>query len=404
MRISLSRGTVVLGAVLLGTMLFAGTAGARRPVGAPAQPPPKPPPAPVVQPAPAPAAAAPAAAPAAGPAAAAGAKAEQQKPAEPPKPVEFKDAAAVAASAGKKAEAKPIGPHTELRATKRVGDLVYVMSVRPGEPKASTPVEVQFRLNEMLSIPDPNFGDRKPVEKAKLLASISGPGVPERLFEVHPLASPGAYGVHFTPPANTGVYRIALQRTDGRNSSKVEFQLGIGVATPGLATAEEMEKRKRSRGGVVEGVEMVGVPGPDDSTISGVMAELGRRWMELERTAGTPAAAEVAAQVKAQAALVAGKMPQVQGGNAVEFDQLAGLLVQKAEGLEGRASDRAGTLSSMESVQNDVCLRCHAMYRLGIAESVQSWPDFSPKTDLKPAAPAAASSTRGRRPFTAGQK
>jgi hypothetical protein len=106
--------------------------------------------------------------------------------------------------------------------------------------------------------------------------------------------------------------------------------------------------------------------------------------------------------VREQAALVAGKMPQVAGGHAAEFDQLAATLVERASALEGTAGDRSALLSSMARTRDELCMRCHAMYRLEIAESVASWPDFSPRENLeKPAEAVQTRGTRTRTPFRA---
>ncbi len=399
MRSLLPRGTLLVGAVLLGTLLVAGTAQARRPVVAPGQQTPtKPPPPPPVAPAPADGTEAPAAAPEG--TAAKPVTGEPEKPKEPPKPIDFKDAGQLAAPAAAPVEEKPMGPHKELRHTKRVGDYVYVLSVRPGEPKAGDPVELFFRINEMLPIPDPAYGDRKPLEGGKLKVRVAGGGL-DRTYQIHELGDAGTYGAHFTA-GSSGLYELEVERTDGRRAQKVEFALGVGVATPGLAETTEQEKRRRTRNGITEGTEMVGVAGPDESDIAGVMNELGRKWMELERHAGTPAAAAAAAEVKEQAAKIAGKMPQIGGGFAEEFDRLAASLVERAAGLETQAADRSAVLASMLQVQDQVCMRCHAKYRLQFADEVSTWPDFGVKQNLQPpAAPTSSTGARTRTPFRA---
>lgn len=398
MRSLLPRGTLLVSAVLLGTVLFAGTAEARRPVvGAgqpePAKPPPPPPPPPSVT---APEAA-PAAAGAAAPAARtpAGAAATPEKPKEPPKPVDFVDAAALTAPADRTATPAEVGPYKELRHTRMSGDFLYVLSVRPGEPKAGEPVELFFKISEMLPIPDPAYGDRKPLEGGKLSVRVAGGGL-DRTFEVHELADAGTYGAHFTA-AGTGLYRLTVERTDGRRAQQTEFQVGVGVATPGVQKEADASQRRRGRNGVVEGVEMVGVRGPDAGSIAGVMDELGRRWMELERHAGTPAAAAAAAEVREQAALIAGKMPQVPGADTTEWEHLTAALVGRAESLG--TGDRATVVSAMQKTNDDVCMRCHAKYRFQFADSVASWPDFSVKPNLQPPAAKAQNNGRSRTPF-----
>ncbi len=396
MRSFLPRGTLPLSAVLLGTVLLADTAEARRPVVAPGQETPaKPPPPPPPPPADAPATDASAPAAAAKPVQRkpAGAPAEEA-PKEPPKPVDFVDAAAVAAPAEAAAPAE-LGPHKELRHTKVSGDFVYVLAVRPGEPKAGDSVELFFKINEILPIPDPAYGDRKPLEGGKMTVRVSGGGL-DRTYQVHELDDSGTYGAHFTA-ANQGVYRLQVERTDLRRAQQVEFQVGVGVPTPGVQKDAQATTPRRGRNGVTEGVELVGVAGPDAASIAGVMAELGRRWMELARHAGTPAAADAAKAVREQAELMAGKMPQMKGADVTEWEQLASSLVARAASFG--TGDRAAVLSAMQKTNDELCMRCHAKYRFQFADSVATWPDFSVKENLQPPPAPVKSSGRARTPF-----
>lgn len=391
MRNSSPYGTMILGAVLLGTVLLShdAHAQARRPVVAPGQqaaptPPPPPPPA--------------------------GLTAPQEslpgtaEPAAPAVPLDFVDVSRV--SEQREEARSSAATAQELRFTKRVSNTVLVMQVSPELPLPGAPVEAQFRLHEILPTPDPRYGDRRPVEKAKMVATVAGPNGVSRTFQVHPLGIPGSYGVHFTPSAGAGLYKITVERQDGRRVQSTDFTLGVGVDTPGVADRAEMEKRRRriSGSGVVEGIEKVGVPGPDETRLTGVMGELGRRWMELDRLAGTPEAAEAAAKVREQAAKIAGKTPSIAGGSETEFDALANALAERLAALEEKAADKHGLMSSMEQIQNESCMRCHAKYRHQFADSVTTWPDFRVKQKLEPIAPTAPASTGGRRPFVSGQR
>lgn len=396
MRNSSPSGTMILGAVLLGTVLLSGGAHAqgRRPVVAPGQQtapmPPPPPQSPTGLPG--------------VKVGAPGQAGEATEPAAPAAPLDFVDAGAVT---NQREEAQAVVSTTqELRFTKRVGNTVLVMQVSPELPMASAPVEAQFRLHDILPTPDPRYGDRRPVEKAKMVAVVAGPKGSSRRFQVHPLGVPGSYGVHFTPADGTGLYKITVERIDGRRTVSTEFPLGVGIETPGVADRAEMEKRRRrvSGTGVVEGIEKVGVPGADDSRLTGVMRELGRRWMELDRVAGTPEAAEAAAKVREQAAKIAGKTPSITGASSTEFDALANTLTERLAALEEKATDKNGLMSSMEQIQNESCMRCHSKYRHQFADSVTTWPDFRVKQKLEPIAPTAPASTGGRRPFVPGQR
>lgn len=394
MRSFFQHGILIASAVLVGALPAAGAAQGRRPVVAPGQAtPPRPPPPPPPVTSPAPAEEEQKEAPAGAKATPAGPAAEQA-PAEPPAPVDFNDAGQLVKPIEAPKAPEEIGPHRELRYTKRNGDFVYVMNVRPGEPKAGDPVELFFRINEMLAIPDPALGDRRPVEGGKLTVRVKGNGI-DRSFQIHELSDAGTYGAHFTA-ADAGLYTLEVERTDGRRPQRLEFKLGVGVPTPDVTTAAAAETtRRRGRDGIVEGVEMIGVAAPDQSTIAGVMDGLGRSWMELERHAGTPAAAEALAAVREHAALVAGKMPRVAGGDAASFDRLAASLVERVAGFESIAADRTKLLSAMGRTQDELCMRCHAQYRHQFAASVDAWPDFRVKEKLEP--PAAVPAARGAR-------
>ena len=382
----LQRGTHIACAVVLATLLHPGAASARRPVVAPGQQvPTKPPPPPEIE--------------------AAAPNPEEATPAAPggsaagaPPPLDFNDAGQVVQPIEAPKALDELGPHRELRYTRRVGDFVYQVHVRPGEPKPGTPIELFLRVNELLPIPDPALGDRRPLEGGRLLVTVKGNGS-SRTYRTHALLDAGTYGTHFTVDA-PGLYDLAIERLGARRPERFEVRLGVGTETPGIATPEA-GPRRRDRDGVVEGIEMVGVAGPDDATIAGVMDELGRRWMELDRLAGSEDAAEALRAVREQAALAAGKMPQGRGGNPTEFDQLVAGLADRLAALEGATGDRTALRAGMLRVQEEVCMRCHALYRHGIAESVAAWPDFSPKEKLEPPAAEPARGTRTRTPFRA---
>lgn len=230
-----------------------------------------------------------------------------------------------------------------------------------------------------------------------MIATVSGPGL-RRVYRVHELTDAGTYGLHFTA-GGSGLYDVEIQRTDGRRALTVAFRFGIGEKTLGLSEPGEMERRRRGRGNVVEGAEMVGVAGVDDSTAAGLMELLGRNWMALDRHAGGPGASKALEEVRALAQRLAGKAPEVQGGNAAEFDRLAGELVARVSALEAEAGDAGALRAAMLRVQDDVCMRCHALYRFQFAENVAAWPNFTPKTDLKPTQPVETSRGRTRTPF-----
>jgi len=305
----------------------------------------------------------------------------------PPPPPEFQGMPVVAQPEAAAAPRAPIAEPAEARSSVRVDDFQYVYSVKPGRPKANTPVELVWKIQEILHIPDPFLGDRKPATGLKLVATVSGPEK-ARTFEVHRVgtASSGMYGIHFTP-GTTGAYEIQLARADGKSGHKVKFMAYVGVEPPAMNSS--------ARGVNDRAEELVAGKGPSDRDIDGVMKELGKRWMALERAAGTPQAQGAVEAVREQVAKIAGKAPERHLAHAIEFDDLAKLLADRAGSLTGDAP-RAAALNTLQEVQEQACLRCHVRFRFGLAESVRAWPAFEEKKDLdQPSARERAPRGRG---------
>lgn len=356
----------------------AGAESAKRPVTAPGSEPPPPPPKVEVA---TPSKDAPA------PAAEAGKQVEkvlapEAKPAEEPAaPAAFKDEVAPSTTP---AVQRAVDPNPrELRYSKENGGFLFSMAVRPGKPKPFVPTEVVFQIDELLPIPDPALGDRRPVEKAELVARVTGPDG-TRTFELHPMTDRGEYGFHFTP-VTPGLYSVTCERVAGRPPLKADFALGIGVETP--TPADDAAAKGRRRGILGGGNRRAAASGPDDSTAAGVMAELGDEWLALRRAAGTPEAAAPMGKVLEHARKLAGKVPAGFPEGRSTFDQLAAKFVTDLEALKGRVADRAAT-AELDRMQGATCLRCHAQFRFGVAESVDRWPDFAKRSTpmVKPAA------------------
>lgn len=375
MRTALRATRSVAFVALVAAAWTAGAESAKRPVTVPgSQPPPPPPPAveaaPVATP-PAPEVAAPAPtgqviqqviAPEAKPAPA------------PAAPSAFKDERTPTTGAVAPQAVDP--DPRELRFRKKSGDVMFVMAVRPGKPKPGTPTEVVFQLEELLPIPDPVLGDRRPVEGAKLVAKVTGPAG-ARTYELHPLDDRGEYGFHFTP-AIAGLYSVTCERASGRAGLRAEYALGVGVDTPvPTDDASDPNLRKGPRGArsVLGAESRDEVRGPDDSTAAGVMDELGQHWLALRRVAGTADAAAPMAKVLDQARKLPGKVPAGFPESRAEFDRLAAKFVADLEALQGQVAQPAAA-AELDRLQAGTCLRCHAQFRFGFAETVERWPDF----------------------------
>lgn len=300
---------------------------------------------------------------------------KEEAPAEPPPPLEFADEPAVALPAPAEEEPAAGGEEItdpgEVRYLTRKGNFHVEMRVRPGIPSPGEPVEIGWRLEEQLLIPDPYLGDRKPLSGVEILATVGGPEA-NRTYEVHAESRPGHFGFTFTPHT-AGTYRIKLARRDGRAGLDVEMQLPVGQ--PPLAASRTLEVKRYPREGV------------DPSDTKSQMRELARRWMQLERAAGTARAAE------AHQGLVE-FAKEIEGGAPPHAKRAYTALVE-ALGTIPTQGPREQTLGQMDEVNFQTCLRCHAAARLEFATDVSNWPRYTPNTELKP--PATMESGSGGR-------
>lgn len=292
---------------------------------------------------------------------------------EEPIPTQEEEAVAVAEGPGQENPA-------DVRYSVRRGNFHYALSVRPGVPQPGEPVELSWSIQEQLLIPDPYLGDRKPLSGVELVAKVSGPAE-SATYLVHPGSRPGVFGHHFTPQA-AGPYKIALSRKDGKRGNEVELVVPVGA--PPLPATRDL------------GVVAIPQSPLDTSSVSALMRELGKRWMRLERSAGTQAA-------------------EAAHGELVEFVQQmhegapeaakAGM-ARLSTGVQAipAGTNRQQTLEAMEGVSFQQCLRCHAASRFEFAKDVGAWPAFTPNTELQP--PSTTDSTiapRRRGPLVPGR-
>jgi hypothetical protein len=172
-----------------------------------------------------------------------------------------KKAAAEKAAAEKKAKADRAAmlkrAAKERRMRRQSDNFEAKFAVLPGKAASGTVVEVRMVLSENLKVPDPRYGDVKPVSKATLVAHVNEPPpetkrrakARERNFVVHPLEQPGEYGFHFTP-ANAATVEIAITgRTRDGQSLSLSFPIHVDTWPPPDFPAEEEAFRKNNRGG-----------------------------------------------------------------------------------------------------------------------------------------------------------
>lgn len=111
----------------------------------------------------------------------------------------------------------------------------YRVTIRPGVPEPGQTVSVEVELAEILKVPDPAYGNRKPINDANMRgilvgspekgrkAKRSGPFVETR--KALRLKDSGTYGFTFTAPSK-GVYGLYL-RGDAGSAGPIDFKTAI---------------------------------------------------------------------------------------------------------------------------------------------------------------------------------
>ena len=121
-------------------------------------------------------------------------------------------------AAGLLSGAAPTGTPPVLTYEHESKTIAYKVKVRPGVPNAGGTVNIEVELEEILTTPDPTYGDRKPINNAEIIAVMVSPKtrrqregawVDARLGT--PLGDAGAYGFSFTPTTGEGVYGLYFQ-------------------------------------------------------------------------------------------------------------------------------------------------------------------------------------------------
>jgi hypothetical protein len=110
----------------------------------------------------------------------------------------------------------------------------YRVTIRPGVAQPGQSITVQIGLASILQQPDPTFGDRKPIDDAKLTAWLIPPKNKKNKEKVQArvalnLRDAGSYGLSFSP-THKGIYGLHFR---GQNASgeklSYEMKLPFGV-------------------------------------------------------------------------------------------------------------------------------------------------------------------------------
>jgi hypothetical protein len=117
----------------------------------------------------------------------------------------------------------------------------YRLKVRPGVVDPGHTVSIEIELAQLLKDPDPTYGERKPIDDARLHAILVAPPAGKKAkgptwtasHRAVRLSDAGTYGVTFTPPT-AGVYGLYL-RGDGGEAGPIEYNLAMPVGVWPLA-------------------------------------------------------------------------------------------------------------------------------------------------------------------------
>lgn len=282
-------------------------------------------------------------------------------------------AALLAASAGAQApQAAPAPaaaepPPIEYTLTVKEAAWRVRVTLRPGRPEPGEPLEILLDVARHPDIPDPTYGDRIPLDKARLALSLSGPGHRQR-HRLWPLGDAGIYGTHWTPPAR-GLWTATLEPLDTKaEAPHVSFQLGAGVPMPASTEGQAVHASRVILAGAAPSAVAPG------RSLRDVMHELGDRWgRALEDKTVDPAVLKILAALSRAAA---GHAPPKLAADAAEFDKLATELADTIEVLAASPADqRHGKLADLNV---DSCLRCHTKFRDGIVSDLSRWPEVKP--------------------------
>lgn len=288
------------------------------------------------------------------------------------------------------AEAKPApaapAPLAERLIEKREGAYSFRLTLKPGDLQVGKVAVSTLEISRVLDIPDPVTGFSRPMQGLAPVAEVTPPTAARRRANVEsieaklwPLADPGSYGFHFTPPVD-GVYSLrvtAQEGTDGGGSRPIVVSFRIGVGSAAAETEQGSGSAVSRRGGR----RPVG-PGAGQRSaqekLQRLMERVGDEFLSLEARVGAlpargvaPKAARTAIVEEARAlatllAQASGSVPRRHSSNAEDYEALLKSAVDSLNGLADSADGKKGAPSpkaAFEAVKQVGCLSCHSTYR-----------------------------------------
>lgn len=268
-----------------------------------------------------------------------------------------------------KPEPKKVENPAEVTYRKSSGEHAFAMKVRPGAPRPGETVELVFDIAVIHDPPDAVLGDREPLQGAELVVSLEK-GKASLPHLLHPLSEPGRYGAHVVAPEQ-GLFTVRVGRRSGKPGVEASFPLGIGVATP-VRPDEVQATQNPSARGPVKAQDALPAGAPE-RTLAETMRLLGDRFLQLDAQleSGKGEAQGTARAMAELAKGVAGTTPPFAKNRPREFEAETNRLQTALAALAA-----APTRQKLTDLEQNVCFRCHAQFRFGVAADVTSWPAF----------------------------
>lgn len=146
-------------------------------------------------------------------------------------------------------EARLLAAKKQRKYNRRAGDLAFTVTLVPGAPQPDAMVEIRVDVARELDVADVKYGKFKPQQKIRMTANVSPPDTGQdeesRLFRVHNLPTPGAYGFHVTP-TREGEHALRLEgKSEDGVPFDVELSLFVGVWPPEDFDSEEANNAKQ---------------------------------------------------------------------------------------------------------------------------------------------------------------
>ncbi len=241
---------------------------------------------------------------------------------------------------------------------KRVGMMAYVLHVRPSLPVVGQVLELVVDVAEVVEPPDPDIGDRRPLENQQLVAKVEGMG----LYQMHAAGgNAGSYGFHLTPQSK-GIREVTLQ-IEGRKEAGAIFRVNVGGEQKATEKGETLELRPYEHGG--------------NDAVGRNMYDLGRVWGQLWLLSQGEGKGDMATFMKLYADLAkqGTTLPLPKRADRTLYEDLAGQFAATADGYS--ALRPAALRDFVNTTQTQQCNRCHVAYDYRFTEDLVRWPSFS---------------------------